>query len=46
MWVVGDTLMLLPLIPLALRWMQLEERRAERIDRELDGSYRGAPAGP
>jgi putative copper resistance protein D len=36
MWVVGDTLMLWPMIPVALRWMHLEERRAERIDRELD----------
>ena len=36
MWVVGDTLMLWPMIPVALRWMRLEERKAERIDRELD----------
>ena len=36
MWVVGDTLMLWPMIPVALRWMHLEERKAERIDRELD----------
>ena len=36
MWVVGDTLMLWPMIPVALRWMHMEERRAERIDRELD----------
>jgi cytochrome c oxidase assembly factor CtaG len=36
MWVVGDTLMLWPMIPVALRWMHLEERNAERIDRELD----------
>jgi putative copper resistance protein D len=36
MWVVGDTLMLWPMIPVAIRWMRLEERKAERIDRELD----------
>jgi cytochrome c oxidase assembly factor CtaG len=36
MWVVGDTLMLWPMIPVALRWMRREERNAERIDRELD----------
>jgi putative copper resistance protein D len=46
MWVVGDTLMLLPMISLALRWMQQEERRADRIDRELDGSLGGAAARP
>ena len=38
MWVVGDTLMLWPMIPVALRWMHLEERKAVRIDRELDAS--------
>jgi putative copper resistance protein D len=36
MWVGGDTLMLWPMIPVALRWMHLEERRAVRVDRELD----------
>ena len=36
MWVVGDTLMLWPMIPVALRWMHMEERKAERIDRELE----------
>lgn len=36
MWVVGDTLMLWPMIPVAIRWMHLEERKAVRIDRELD----------
>ncbi len=38
MWVVGDTLMLWPMIPVALRWMHMDERRAVRIDRELDAS--------
>jgi putative copper resistance protein D len=36
MWVGGDTLMLWPMIPVALRWMHQEERKAVRIDRELD----------
>ena len=27
MWVVGDTLMLWPMIPVALRWMHMDERR-------------------
>ncbi len=36
MWVVGDTLMLWPMVPVAVRWMHLEERKAERVDRELD----------
>jgi cytochrome c oxidase assembly factor CtaG len=36
MWVGGDTLMLWPMIPVALRWMRFEERRAARVDRELD----------
>jgi hypothetical protein len=36
MWVVGDTLMLWPMIPVAVRWMRMEERKAERIDRQLD----------
>jgi putative copper resistance protein D len=36
MWVGGDTLMLWPMIPVVLRWMHMDERRAVRIDRELD----------
>ena len=38
MWVVGDTLMLWPMIPVALRWLHMDERRAARIDRELDAA--------
>ncbi len=38
MWVAGDTLMLWPIIPVALSWMHLEERKATRIDRELDAA--------
>jgi cytochrome c oxidase assembly factor CtaG len=48
MWVVGDTLMLWPMIPVALRWMHMEERKAARIDRELDEQAlrEAAEAGP
>jgi putative copper resistance protein D len=38
MWVGGDTLMLWPMIPVALRWLHLEERRAVRVDREIDAA--------
>jgi len=44
MWVVGDTLMLWPMIPIAIRWMHLEERKAVRIDHELDTEAAGAAA--
>jgi putative copper resistance protein D len=40
MWVGGDTLMLWPMIPVALGWMHMEERKAARIDRELDAAER------
>ncbi len=36
MWVGGDTLMLLAMIPVVLEWVRYEERRAVRADRELD----------
>jgi cytochrome c oxidase assembly factor CtaG len=36
MWVGGDTLMLLGMIPCAVLWMRFEERRAAEIDRQLD----------
>lgn len=36
MWVVGDTLMFVPMIPLALQWVRYDERRARRADRELE----------
>jgi putative copper resistance protein D len=35
-WVGGDTLMFLPIIPIALQWLHSEERRAQRSDRQLD----------
>ena len=48
MWVCGDTLMLWPMIPVALRWMHMDERKADRIDRELDeqAQREAADAGP
>jgi cytochrome c oxidase assembly factor CtaG len=42
MWVVGDTLMLWPMIPIALRWMHMDERKAVRVDAELDARQRAA----
>ena len=51
MWVGGDSLMMLALIPVFVEWMRLEERKAERLDRELDAAELeasvapGAPAG-
>jgi putative copper resistance protein D len=36
MWVGGDSLMMLAMIPVAIRWMGYEERQARRVDRELD----------
>jgi cytochrome c oxidase assembly factor CtaG len=44
MWVVGDTLMLWPMIPVALRWMHMDERKAVRIDAELDAQELAAAA--
>ena len=46
MWVVGDTLMLWPMIPVAVRWMRMEERKAIRIDRELDAQDAAAAQAP
>jgi putative copper resistance protein D len=46
MWVVGDTLMLWPMVPVALRWMHMEERKAARIDRELDAQAAAAAERP
>ena len=47
MWVGGDSLMLWPMIPVALRWMHMDERRATYIDRELDALYASeGPSGP
>jgi putative copper resistance protein D len=36
MWIGGDTLMLLAVIPLVARWVAYETRNTKRIDEELD----------
>lgn len=43
MWVGGDTLMMLALIPVALQWLRVEERKAARADRELDAAHGDGP---
>lgn len=50
MWVGGDSLMFLAMIPVAIAWVRHEDRRATRVDRELeaalqeDGTLTGAGA--
>jgi cytochrome c oxidase assembly factor CtaG len=46
MWVGGDSLMMLALIPAAVVWMRYEERRAIRVDRELDAIMPATPSTP
>jgi putative copper resistance protein D len=46
MWVGGDSLMLLAMIPVAVKWMRQEERRTIRVDRELDRMMPEGPPGP
>jgi cytochrome c oxidase assembly factor CtaG len=36
MWVGGDSLMLLAMIPCAIQWLRYEEQKAAEIDRQLD----------
>jgi cytochrome c oxidase assembly factor CtaG len=36
MWIGGDTLMFLAMIPIVFQWVRYEERRAAEIDRQLD----------
>jgi putative copper resistance protein D len=36
MWVGGDTLMLLAMIPVCVKWVRREDRRTVIVDRELD----------
>lgn len=35
MWVGGDVLMMLAFVPVIVQWVRLEERKAQRADREL-----------
>ncbi len=44
MWVGGDSLMFVGMIPVALQWVHVEEARAIEIDRQLDAA-REAQAG-
>ncbi len=46
MWVLGDTLMLLAMVPVAIYWLHYEERRAVRVDRELDAMLPANRGGP
>src|SRR5487761_1259148 len=39
MWVGGDTLMTLALVPVVVQWVRREERQATRFDRELDSYF-------
>lgn len=43
-WILGGLLMLIGLISLVYHWMQDEERKAERMDRELDRQLELEPA--
>jgi cytochrome c oxidase assembly factor CtaG len=46
MWVGGDILMMLALIPVVVGWVRREERSATRFDRELQAYFpRDRPAG-
>ncbi len=36
MWVGGDVLMFLAMIPVAVRWVRVEDQRARKVDAELD----------
>jgi putative copper resistance protein D len=46
MWVGGDTLMMLALIPVVVTWVRQEEQRATRLDRELESYFPSqVPAG-
>ena len=38
MWVGGDTLMVLALIPIVVQWVRHEDERARRLDAELDAA--------
>ena len=42
MWIGGDFLMLLAMIPVAIQWMRDEERKAIEIDAQLDAERAAA----
>lgn len=44
MWVVGDSLMALAMIPVVIVWVRHEDRAARRVDAELDGQAVALPA--
>lgn len=44
MWIGGDALMLLAMIPATVRWVRYEERRAREIDAQLDAEALAATA--
>ncbi len=46
MWVGGDVLMFIGMVPIAVLWVRMEERRALELDRELDAARSAAAADP
>ena len=38
MWIGGDALMLLAMIPATVRWVRFEDRRTRQLDAELDAA--------
>jgi hypothetical protein len=38
MWVGGDTLMVVGLVPIVVQWVRHEDERARTIDAELDAA--------
>ena len=42
MWIGGDALMLLALIPVTARWVRYEDRRTKELDAELDAAAAAA----
>jgi uncharacterized membrane protein len=43
MWIGGDALMLLALIPASVRWVRYEDRRTRQVDADLDASASDTP---
>jgi putative copper resistance protein D len=44
MWIGGDALMLLAMIPATVRWVRYEDRRTKELDAELDAAAAAATA--